>query len=146
MNRLWGGLALLALAACSPATPSDGTTTGESPASSMTAAEAASLMASTSMADLSSVNRADAYVGKWTGPEGTAMTITPAGDDFDVVIRNLDGPRTFKGTLHEDGLHIERDGKTLVIHSGNGEDTGMKWLADKQTCLVVDANEGYCRD
>ncbi len=84
--------------------------------------------------------------GKWTGPEGTSLNITPAGDGYDIVITNLDGPRTFHGRARGDGIAFDRDGKTLVIRRGSGADTGMKWLADKKTCLVVDANEGYCRD
>ncbi len=138
--------AVLGMAACSPR---DGTdrdeqaAANESPAASMTAAEAASLM--TSMAT-PAPGDVPGLAGKWTGPEGTSMVITPAGDDFNVVITNLDGPRTFQGTAVPGGIAITRDGKALTIHRGDGADTGMKWLADKKDCLVVDANEGYCRD
>jgi len=134
------------LTACSPDRPGEVSDAQESPAPSMSAAEASSLMASATASDVSSRVEANAYVGRWTGPEGTEMTITPEGERFDVVIRNLDGARDFTGALRADGLHVDRDGKTLVIHPGDGEATGMKWLADKQDCLIVDANEGYCRD
>lgn len=146
------GLLLIALPACSPEQPSGTGTSAESAAPSMTAAEAASLMATEGAASsVPDMAQASPYVGQWKGPEGTLLTITPAsgGDDahrFDVAIRDLDRTRHFSGTLEDDGVHIERDGKNLIIHQGNGQETGMKWLADKQNCLVVDANEGYCRD
>ena len=143
------GLILLSLAACSPAADQGGGS-AESAAPSMTAEEASSLMASEDASDLSgSLNGAATvsdYVGQWRGPEGTSLIITPSGDHYAIEIRNLDGPRDFTGELRRDGLHFNRDGKALVIHPGDGEATGMKWLADKSDCLVVDANEGYCRD
>lgn len=92
------------------------------------------------------INTAPGFAGKWTGPEGTSLVITPDGNDYDVVITNLDGPRTFHGTAKGENITFLRDGKSLVIRRGSGADTGMKWLADKKDCLVVDANEGYCRD
>lgn len=88
-----------------------------------------------------------AYAGRWMGVEGTFMTITPqTGNAYQVVITDLDGPKTYAGTLQADGLHIERNGTPLVIVPGDGEATGMKWLAEKSDCLVVAANEGYCRN
>jgi len=142
--------AIVALSACSPKGDGNGATSyaGESPAASMTAAEASSLSASV-VASQASVSSTDAssFTGKWTGPEGTALTITQLGvtNNYTVTVQNLDGPTDFPGTATADGITFTRDGKTLTIHHGTGADTGMKWLADKKDCLVVDANEGYCR-
>jgi hypothetical protein len=86
------------------------------------------------------------YVGKWTGPEGTSLTITPQGDDYQVVVQNLDGPRTFSGKASDGGVTFVRDGVPFVIHKGDGNATGMKWLAGKSNCLIVTTGEGYCRD
>ncbi len=132
---------LMAVAACSPKSSTSETTTStttESAAPTMTATEASQVMAQ-------SIDPA-AYIGKWTGPEGTSLVIKPKSGGYDVVITNLDGPRTFTGELQPDGLHVTRDGTLLVIHPGSGDDTGMKWLAGKTDCLVVAANEGYCRN
>ena len=148
-------VALLAVAACSPKGAENGATSyaGESPAASMTAAEASSLSASVaallpvSSSGVSSTT-ASSFTGKWTGPEGTSLTITPLGvgtSNYTVTVQNLDGPRDFPGSGTDAGITFTRDGKTLTIHHGSGADTGMKWLADKKDCLVVDANEGYCR-
>ena len=123
--------ALILLGACSPKPDAD--------------AVAASQASESAAMSITSVD-ATGYVGKWTGPEGTAMTITPAGSQYEVVITNLDGPRTFTGTLEGNGIHITRDATPLVIHKGDGQATGMKWLADKHDCLVVAANEGFCKD
>jgi hypothetical protein len=109
---------------------------------SITAAEAASQAVAGAIASVD----ATGYVGKWTGPEGTSLTVTPAGSAYEVIITNLDGPRTFTGTLEGDGIHVVRDTAPLVIHKGDGQATGMKWLAEKKDCLVVAANEGYCKD
>lgn len=137
--------AVVLLSACSPKPDTDevaASQASESAAMSITAAEAASQAVAEAMTSVD----ATGYVGKWTGPEGTSLTITPAGSGYEVVITNLDGPRTFTGTLEGDGVHITRDAAPLVIHKGDGQATGMKWLADKHDCLVVAANEGFCKD
>jgi len=91
---------------------------------------------------------ADAIIGKWTGPEGTSLTIAPKGyDTYVITIVNLDGPRNFLGRVTNNGLQFTRDGKTELIMMGDGQDTGMKYLKDKVDCLVVTKpGEGYCRD
>ena len=86
------------------------------------------------------------WLGKWNGVEGTFLTVEKTNDDFTVTIANLDGPRTFPALETPQGLLVTRDGAPLIIHTGTGKDTGMKWLEDKKNCLVVAANEGYCRD
>ena len=126
------------LAACSPQSAADhsASSAAESAAVSMASEQAASTVA----IDPS------AFTGKWTGPEGTALTITPQGSDYKVTVQNLDGPRDFTGTAADGGIQFLRDGQTFVIRPGSGEETGMKWLADKDNCLIVAAGEGYCRD
>jgi len=141
-------LAVAALAACSPRGGGNGPVSyaGETPAVSMTAEEAASVSAEFEAMEAST--ETSAFTGKWTGPEGTSLVITPHGADghYTVTVTNLDGPRTFEGQATDDGIAFTRDGKALTIHKGSGADTGMKWLAGKNDCVVVDANEGYCRD
>ena len=138
-------LAVASLGACSPKSETTETTTtttvtsyaGESAAASITSAEASALE---SAADMSS------FTGKWTGPEGTYLTVTPQGPDYLVTVANLDGPRDFTGKATADGITFTRDGEVFTIRKGTGEDTGMKWLAGKHDCIVVAANEGYCHD
>lgn len=91
-------------------------------------------------------NETDEWLGKWLGPEGTFLEITGGASQYQVIIRNLDGPRTFQGFGHESRITFERDGVKESIRAGTGEETGMKWLADKANCLVVKAGEGYCRN
>jgi hypothetical protein len=88
---------------------------------------------------------ADAWLGKWTGPEGTHLEILKDGDKYKVAIRDLDIVRTFAAVSTQSGLSFERDGITESITPGAGPDTGMKWLMDKSNCLVVKVGEGYCR-
>ena len=87
----------------------------------------------------------DKWLGTWTGPEGTALTLSGGNGKYRVTIRNLDGPRTFDGLANGNEIDFTRDGKRESIHATNGKETGMKWLADKTDCLTVHPGEGYCR-
>ncbi len=129
-------IALVCLAACSkPASPEDASAEG---ATVSAASEAASSSAASAI-------DAIAFTGRWTGPEGTWLDIQPKGQDYSVTVSNLDGPRTFDGIADDGGIRFMRDGQAFVIRPGNGDDTGMKWLAGKKDCLVVAPGEGYCR-
>ena len=87
------------------------------------------------------------WMGTWVGVEGTSLNIAERGTGYAITITNLDGPRTFDGQADGGVISFNRDGKEWIIQPGTGVDTGMKWLAEKQNCLViVGANEGYCRD
>jgi hypothetical protein len=88
----------------------------------------------------------DAWLGKWIGPEGTYLLLSRNGDKYVVKIQSLDGPATYQGVAHGDGIQFERQGTTESIHAGSGEQTGMKWLLEKKNCLIVKTGEGFCRD
>ena len=89
---------------------------------------------------------AEDWIGIWQGPEGTSLQVAKQEAGYDVTVTNLDGTRVFEATDSGDALQFERDGTTETLRAGNGEATGMKWLADKKDCLVVKPGEGYCRD
>ena len=127
----------LALCACSPKPTND--------ASATSVAEAVAISAASEDASSTVTTDVSGYVGKWTGPEGTFLTITRSGDGFKVTVQNLDGPRDFTGKAIPEGIQFVRDGTPFVIHAGDGKATGMKWLADKTNCLIVTTGEGYCR-
>jgi len=87
-----------------------------------------------------------AWQGKWIGPEGAYLQLTRQGGYYKIVIQSLDNRRSFKGrAIGKDRIQFERDGKELQLRAGNGKSTGMKWLADKERCLIVEPGEGYCR-
>lgn len=85
------------------------------------------------------------WKGRWQGPEGTYLELNEIGGRYQVVVSNLDGPRTFDATVSGSVVTFVRDGVKETLRAGSGADTGMKWLADKSDCLVVKAGEGYCR-
>lgn len=87
----------------------------------------------------------DKWAGKWNGPEGTFVDIAGANGTYQVVISNLDGPRTFKGAADGNRITFDRDGIRESLRAGSGAETGMKWLSEKTDCLVVKPGEGYCR-
>ena len=89
---------------------------------------------------------ADHWVGTWTGPEGTSLKLSKQEVGYELVITSLDGPREFHGIAVDEVLQFEHDGITETLRASNGSATGMKWLAQKEDCLVVKTGEGYCRD
>jgi len=93
-----------------------------------------------------STSVADRWIGRWLGPEGTYLEIAKDGDGFRITISDLDEPRTFRGVTRDDIIAFERNGQTESLRHGTGAETGMKWLADKQNCLVVQPGEGFCRE
>ena len=89
----------------------------------------------------------DAWLGQWTGPEGTFLLLeTGEGGGYRVTIQSLDGKETYAADGTASGIVFERNGKTERIRAGSGKLTGMKWLADKSECLVIQLGEGFCRD
>ena len=88
----------------------------------------------------------DRWLGQWNGPEGTFLRIAGGQGEYEVTIQNLDGPRTFRGSAAGGQIQFERNGLKESIRATTGVETGMKWLADKSSCLTVRVGEGYCRD
>ncbi len=90
----------------------------------------------------------DAWVGKWIGVEGLILDIQPAGDPGNYVlsITLLDGTKSFEGAAEGDLIRFTRDGRTENIRAATGDETGLKWLAGKQNCLMIQRGEGFCRE
>jgi hypothetical protein len=88
----------------------------------------------------------DAWLGRWTGPEGTYLELAGANGAYEVTIKDLDAARTFAGATAGDRIEFQRDGVAESIRATNGDATGMKWLAGKTNCLTIKPGEGYCRD
>ena len=65
---------------------------------------------------------------------------------YRVTIQSLDGRESYAGDAAGPNIVFERNGKTETLRAGSGKLTGMKWLADKSDCLVIQAGEGFCRD
>lgn len=88
----------------------------------------------------------DAWVGQWNGPEGTFLKIDGNKGVYTVTIQNLDGPTEYEGSTLGDRITFKRDGNEEIIRATDGNHTGMKWLENKQNCLMIREGEGYCRD
>ena len=88
------------------------------------------------------------YLGRWTGVEGMYLDIAskPGGGVRVQMQWDLDHRGTFDGAVTAEGLRFMRDGVAETAVPGNGDATGLKYLAGKQDCLVVKPGEGYCRD
>jgi hypothetical protein len=94
----------------------------------------------------------DAWIGRWTGPEGLFLDIAPDGAGsgrYKLTIKaDLDSAGDkYDGRVEGDTIRFTRNGAEQTIQAGTGPETGFKWLADKADCLIVAAGkEGYCRD
>jgi hypothetical protein len=89
----------------------------------------------------------DKWIGRWQGVEGTFLALSKNGDKYQIEIANLDGAKVYEGVAAGDHIEFMRNGKTETIRAVTGKETGMKWLADQNNCLVVTVgSEGFCRD
>ena len=129
------GAVLMLLAACKPSAPA-----AERQA---TAAGKPNPLAATIAAQ---AKMPKDWQGDWAGPEGTRMTLRATGPKVQVDFLTLDGPRQFYGEWRGDHIVFSRSAEPETIRRGDGEATGMKWLAEKKNCLVIQSGEGYCRD
>jgi len=89
----------------------------------------------------------DAWIGKWIGVEGLVLDIQPAGEPgrYMLSVTLLDGMRTYEGIADGERISFTRDGEAQFIRAATGKETGLKWLADKQDCLMIQQGEGFCR-
>ena len=88
-----------------------------------------------------------AWAGKWIGPEGLFVEIKP-GADGNIGLEmqsDLDTKASYEGTATADGISFQRGGETLTLKKATGDETGLKYLAGKNDCLMVKSGEGYCR-
>lgn len=90
----------------------------------------------------------DAWAGKWVGVEGLALDIakTDTPGRYALKVALMDGSDDYQGHAEGDTIRFTRDGKEETIRQASGAETGLKWLADKKNCLVIQPGEGFCRD
>ncbi|MEL7965206.1 hypothetical protein BDK62_103105 [Halomonas alkaliantarctica] len=95
----------------------------------------------------------DQWVGRWIGVEGLFLEISKddsAGPGHYLLHMRygLDADQigTFEGQATAEGIRFNRGDGPQLLRAGDGEATGMKWLLEKEDCLVVATGEGYCRD
>ena len=89
-----------------------------------------------------------AWAGKWTGPEGLYVIITP-GTEGKIALEmqsDLDTKGSYEGTATAGGISFKRGDETLTLKKATGDETGLKYLAGKKNCLMVKSGEGFCRD
>lgn len=88
------------------------------------------------------------WAGRWSGVEGLYAEIIPTTpESYRLVMQyDLDHQGEFLGRDSEHGIIFSRNGETLSLRRGSGDDSGLKYLAGKQDCLIVKEGEGYCRD
>lgn len=99
-------------------------------------------------ADAPDVSVTDGWVGKWVGVEGLALDIARAEvpGTYTLNVTLLDGTRSYEGTSDGSAIHFTRGGKEQTLRKATGEETGLKYLAGKKDCLMIQPSEGFCRD
>jgi len=90
----------------------------------------------------------DGWVGKWIGVEGLVLEIQPAGErgHYVLSVTLLDGTKSYEGTAEGDMIRFTRNGRPESVRAATGDQTGLKWLAGKQNCLMIQQGEGFCRE
>ncbi|MGO2241903.1 MAG: hypothetical protein ACTH5D_09130 [Halomonas sp.] len=95
----------------------------------------------------------DQWVGRWIGVEGLFLEISKdesagPGQYLLEMQYGLDAEQsgTFEGQATAEGINFSREDGQQLLRAGDGEDTGMKWLLEKEDCLIAATGEGYCRD
>lgn len=90
----------------------------------------------------------DAWIGKWIGVEGLVLDIQPAGEHGHYVlsVTLLDGTNSYDGTADGNVIRFTRNNRPESVRAATGDETGLKWLAGKQNCLMIQQGEGFCRD
>ncbi len=90
----------------------------------------------------------DAWLGKWIGVEGTVLDVQAAGElgQYVLSVTLLDGTNSYEGTAEGDMIRFTRNNRLESVRSATGAATGLKWLAEKQNCLMIQQGEGFCRD
>ncbi|TZG27415.1 hypothetical protein [Sphingomonas montanisoli] len=90
----------------------------------------------------------DAWVGKWIGVEGLVLDVQKAGEPgkYMLGVTLLDGTKSYEGTADGEVIRFTRDGRPESVRAATGDETGLKWLAGKQNCLMIQQGEGFCRD
>lgn len=131
--------ALLLSTACQPPAQTDGSTGG--------AGDMATAPAVAPVADAAS--SASGWVGRWVGQEGLVLEIEADEDTpgrFGLEITTLDGKQETFGMAVPEGIRFERDGREQLIRAATGDETGLRYLAGKKDCLVIEPGLGFCRD
>ncbi|UYF99190.1 hypothetical protein [Halomonas sp. GD1P12] len=95
----------------------------------------------------------DQWIGRWDGVEGLVLEIrhedsaNPGSYLLDMQYGlDADQHGTFEGQATAEGIRFTREDGEQLLRQADGEATGLKWLADKENCLVVQPGEGYCRN
>lgn len=93
-------------------------------------------------------HRFASWQGRWIGVEGMYVNITPTTpNSYELEMQSdLDTKGSYVGTDSEHGIKFTRGGEQLSLYRTSGAETGLKYLAEKQDCLMVKSGEGYCRD
>ena len=88
------------------------------------------------------------WQGEWLGPEGMFVIITPVEPGlYQLQMQSgLDMLGTYIGEDDVQGIRFTRSGEQFILRAASGPETGMKWLEQSKSCLMVRQGEGYCRD
>lgn len=94
------------------------------------------------------LHRFSSWQGEWLGPEGMFVIITPVEPGmYQLQMQSdLDTIGTYIGEDDANGIRFTRGDEQLILRQATGPETGMKWLDQSDTCLMVRDGEGYCRD
>jgi hypothetical protein len=94
----------------------------------------------------------DHFLGRWMGVEGNFIDIIPSKNRYKVMVVNYNNPEDngrfteYAGTVLGDELQITIGKSKKLISFTDGPGSGMKYLVDKNNCIKIQDDDGYCRD
>ena len=140
--------ALAALSACSAKTPADNVAAAGDAAGSLPAGNALPPPEIETVPPSETAIPTDAWIGKWVGVEGLVLDVEPGqtAGAYALTVTLLDGTSRYPGAAEGETIRFTRDGKQETIRAVSGDQTGLKYLAGKQDCLMIKSGEGFCRD
>jgi len=98
-----------------------------------------------SLAANAAPRKIDEWIGRWNGPGRNLSGNLEKWRHLRNPDQGFGQGANLPRNRDERRYFIREKRKAETIRSGNGEQTGMKWLLDKKNCLVTRYGEGYCR-
>ena len=141
------GIVAISVAACTNATTEPKPPASPSPSAPVNApSPVTSPATSPAGSPAAASTKAEALVGRWSGPEATYLNVAKKDDKYSIEIADPKGPKTFEGTAKGDVIEFTRNGKTETIKAATGAETGMKGFEKETNCVVVTkGSEGFCK-
>ncbi len=88
---------------------------------------------------------ADRMLGRWGTVEGRFFDVTPEGDAYRIVEKNLQEFKVMIGRPTGEGMIVDKVGHSWTVTLVEGRDTGRDDWQDSENCLKIEDTFYLCR-